>query len=304
MTFAGLLAYFLTRVQRGEAAAAPAAALGVFFLTSTAMYAECASQVHTQLPGMALTLLGSLCLLGDRPRPVAAGLLLASASAFRIQVAFIGPAWVALLFATYGWSAGRGPAVRLTLAAGLAAAAFHGALALAEPNYLECIIHSHVRRAPTPPGEKYAVLTGLFQEPQVAVGLVAAALLAAGPRGPARGLGVFVVAETLLTLAGSRFLGTGYFLAIYPYLAGCGAIVLSRAAAQVGPWRPLLAVAIAVTVLAGVPIAGTTAYRWTTQRAFERDLIARVRAVPGRTVACTPAKVALFAMFLRPLGFH
>ncbi len=265
------------------------------FLVSCRMFLEAESQVLTQLPGMAFTLAGFYFLLPHNLRPVLAGVLLAAATAFRIQVALIGPAWIVFLFATYGWSAGRRSAIYLTVSAVVVAVAFHGPLALIHPNYIDCVIRSHLSRPATPFGIKGELLLSLLREPQVAVGLFAASALAANGRGVVRGVALFTLSEMLITLFGSRFLGEGYFLPCYPYLMACGAMLIGREVERAGTAWPLVAVTAVVAFCSGIPTMRTLSYRWTTQWSFERDLIQRLRATNGRIVLCTPAKIPAFS---------
>lgn len=293
--FAVVFARFLERVQVSKELALSTAWLGVFMLSATRLYMQADSQILTHLPGMTMTLIGFFFLLPGRLSPVSAGLWLASATVFRIQFAFVGPAWVAFLLATYGWSAGRGPILRLAGTALLALIAFHGGMQLLYSDYFKCVLMAHLGRTTTPLGEKFGIFADLFREPQIAFGLIASAILATTGRGATRGLGAFALAEVTLTLIGSRFLMEAYFLPTYPYMLGNGALFLAGVAEQKGAWRVYLPVILVVATLSGIPLVRTASYRLSVQRSFEEDLIQRVRFVPGRTVACTAGKIPYYA---------
>lgn len=269
--------------------------LAAIFLATTQLYVLISSQVLTQMPEMCITTIGFLYLLPARRSPLLSGTLLAVASLFRVQAALMGPAWAIFLLVAYGCRDGWRPVVQLTVSCMTVAVLLHGGVALTYDNYFNCIVGSHLTRPPTGFGDKFDVLNRIFVEPQLGFGLLSAVILASTGPGLSRGIGWCALVAVSMAFLANRFLYPGYFLQTFPYLCCCSSVLICRIAASYGDWRPCLATAIAVLVLSGVPIARQAIYRWTTQRAFEHDLIERVRAVPGGTLACTTGKVALYA---------
>ena len=292
-----LSARFFRRVEEGDPKADSIACLGVLFLCASWLFLESSSQVLTYLPGMLLVQLGFLHLLPGRLRPISAGLFLAAASVFRIQFAFIGPAWVVFLLVSSGWKAGGRAAVKLTVTTGLAAAAFHGTMEITHEHYFDCILWSHLGRAPSPFSEKLKIVAKVCKQPTFALGLLASVALAVRGRNAVRGLAAFALTETILIFFGCKFIvGPEYFLLVFPYLMGSASMLVMRLAEGAKRKECLLWLAVAVwAATSGLAFAKKTYYRWAKQWPWEQELIERVRALPGNTVACTPANIPNYA---------
>ncbi|QJW98054.1 hypothetical protein [Frigoriglobus tundricola] len=282
-----LLARFLVAVQRPDegdrSRAAAVAWLGAVFVAASPLIQMQTTQVLTHLPALILTLLGfSELVRRGGPFPLRAGLWVAAASAFRVQAAFSVPALMAYVLLASGWRSGSRASVWLALGAGAGAAAFHGAMAATHENYWRCVIEFHNTRPVSGVSLRAATLLKVLEEPQAVLGLVGASCLVLSNRPAVRGLAGFSLVSLALTVCASRFIGEGYFIPGWPYLLGCGALLLGETREPGTGARHLFAAAVCIAALQAVALVPTLNFRLARLAPAEREFIARLRATEGK----------------------
>ncbi|QJW96712.1 glycosyltransferase family 39 protein [Frigoriglobus tundricola] len=259
----------------------------------TVVFAYQSIQGATNMPAAALETAACLLVVGGgRNGFVAAGLVLAAATVFRLPAVVATPGLVLLGLFAHGRSGFWPRAAWLLGALGIACAAIHLTLAAAVPGYFDNVFGFQTARVRTDWADRGGQVWELLSEPVALLGLPAALGLAVFGGGVVRGVAVHALVTTAAVTVAGNALSVMYYLPVLPLLAACAARALVRAA-RPRPWA-LAAVIGAVAVVRG-PWVATVVLAQVGPDDEHAACVAILRTVPGAVVLTSDGRIAVLA---------
>jgi hypothetical protein len=259
----------------------------------TVVFAYQSIQGATNMPAACLESAACLLVLhGGRWRFVLAGVVLATATALRLQSLGAVPGLLVLVRLAHGREGFGARIAGLLGALGFGCAALHLVLAAGLPGYWENVVGFQTNRVRTDWTDRGEQVWEFLQEPVAVLGLPAALWFAIQGDGRVRGVAVHALITTgVITVAGNS-LSVMYYLPVLPLLAACAAVGLMRLTRG-------LAWALALVSLGAAAVRGwwvaTVILAQTGPNAEHAACVARLRSAPGEAVLTSDGRIAVLA---------